>query len=671
MSSKRFCAAAFAAAGLFAGVAQAAPPPLEAYGVAPNVSQVVVSPDGSLLAMATGDTAHRTVVVRKASDKSLVAQVNLGEAVARSLIWEGSGRLMVLTTVVLGPWPSDMPGREQYMVGELNMATGRLAPLHFYGALGSIQAIPVVLPLKGHPAAFVSRISRPIEEPAQTALFRIDLASSQSYRIEDGVKETEKFVVGADGAAVARSDYDLTSGRWSLTVKTHGGWKTAYTETALLDQPAVVGLGPDAASVLVRVHDAQGWVMHQASLKDASWSGPMEATRNGMVVHSYLGRTPAGSLEDALVFDPTTHAVVGFAREDMNRTNYSFFSPEDQKTWDAVLHAFPDQQVTFGSWSEDHKHIVVRVEGAQHGSAWFLLDMAKGAGGWIADEYSGVDADAVIERQVIHYAAADGLDIPAYLTLPKDRPAKGLPLVVLAHGGPIGGPAGRDAPGFDWLAQALASRGYAVLQPQFRGSWGFGEAHLAAGYGEWRRKMQTDLSDGVRALAAKGEIDPSRVCIMGADYGGYAALAGVVFERSVYRCAVDVDGPTDLRKLRDYIADRGGRYYDKAAQRAYDRLLGVQSRWDGAQDALSPALHADQASAPILLIHARNDNVVPFLQSHEMADALARAGKPAELVELKDEDATLSHSATRLQLLTAAVAFLEKQNPPDKPSAQP
>ena len=129
----------------------------------------------------------------------------------------------------------------------------------------------------------------------------------------------------------------------------------------------------------------------------------------------------------------------------------------------------------------------------------------------------------------IDYRAADGRTIHAYLTLPLNREAKNLPLIVLPHGGPHS----RDEPGFDWISQSLASRGYVVLQPQFRGSDGFGYDLLSAGFGEFGRKMQTDLSDGVRALAAQGLIDSRRVCIVGASYGGYAALAGATLE---YRC---------------------------------------------------------------------------------------------------------------------------------------
>jgi dipeptidyl aminopeptidase/acylaminoacyl peptidase len=219
------------------------------------------------------------------------------------------------------------------------------------------------------------------------------------------------------------------------------------------------------------------------------------------------------------------------------------------------------------------------------------------------------------------------------------------------------------------LAQALASRGYAVLQPQYRGSAGITPALTAAGYGQWGRKMQTDLSDGVRALVAKGTVDAKRVCIMGASYGGYAALAGAVFDPAAYRCAVDLAGLSDLRRFLEYERDETNDR-DGQLMRYWDRFMGAQSPGDRTLDAISPALHADKAAMPILLIHGKDDTVVPFDQSREMEGALKRAGKPVELVTLKSEDHWLSRGETRLQMLTAAVDFLEKNNPPDGVAAQ-
>jgi len=257
--------------------------------------------------------------------------------------------------------------------------------------------------------------------------------------------------------------------------------------------------------------------------------------------------------------------------------------------------------------------------------------------------------------RAVAFKAGDGMALTGYLTLPRARDPKGLPLVVFPHGGP----AARDEPGFDWWAQAMASRGYAVLQVNYRGSDGLGEAFLSAGYGQWGRKMQTDLSDGVRYLAAGGIVDPKRVCIVGASYGGYAALAGATLDPGVYRCAVSVAGPAELRHFVAWSRQRS----DVTALRYWDRFMGAKSASDRRLADISPADHADLATAPILLIHGKDDTVVPFEQSQMMADALKKAGKPYAFVVLSREDHWLSRGDTRLQMLQATMDFLAKNNP--------
>jgi dipeptidyl aminopeptidase/acylaminoacyl peptidase len=203
-------------------------------------------------------------------------------------------------------------------------------------------------------------------------------------------------------------------------------------------------------------------------------------------------------------------------------------------------------------------------------------------------------------------------------------------------------------------------RGYAVLQVNYRGSDGYGWNFLSAGFGEWGRKMQTDLSDGVRYLAAQGTIDPKRVCIVGGSYGGYAALAGATLDPGVYRCAVSVAGISDLARFVGWSKERT----DSAVERYWTRYMGANGLSDPRLRDISPIDHIGAATPPILLIHGKDDTVVPFEQSQLMLDALQKAGRPAELVTLKGEDHWLSRGETRLQMLQATMDFLEKNNPP-------
>jgi dipeptidyl aminopeptidase/acylaminoacyl peptidase len=243
------------------------------------------------------------------------------------------------------------------------------------------------------------------------------------------------------------------------------------------------------------------------------------------------------------------------------------------------------------------------------------------------------------------------------LTLPFDREAKNLPVIMLPHGGPWA----HDTEGFDWWAQAFASRGYAVFQPNFRGSTNRDAAFKKAGHGEWGRKMQTDISDGLAHLTAQGIVDPKRSCIVGASYGGYAALAGVTLQQGLYRCAVSVAGVADLSMMISADIRESGN--DTILKRNLVQEVGSGRDLKD----VSPRRFAAQADAPVLLIHGKDDVVVPYKQSVVMADALKDAGKAHEFVTLEGEDHWLSLGATRLKMLQETVRFVEQHNPPDAP----
>jgi dipeptidyl aminopeptidase/acylaminoacyl peptidase len=321
----------------------------------------------------------------------------------------------------------------------------------------------------------------------------------------------------------------------------------------------------------------------------------------------------------------------------------------------ATRKAFPGLTVRLSDWNEAFNKFLVECSGPGEPDGWWLVDLTTGKADPIGLAYT-IAAKDVGPMRMLRYKAGDGLDMAGVLTLPPDRPARNLPLVMLPHGGPHS----HDYPVFDWWAQAYASRGYVVFQPNFRGSTGSGSDFERAGWGEWGRKMQTDISDGLAELVKQGIADPKRVCIVGASYGGYAALVGVTIQQGLYRCAVSVAGIGDIPKmLRDDIRESGG---NDTLRRALKRNVGNGSD----MQQVSPVTFANRADAPILLIHGKDDIVVPFSQSTDMLNALKRAGKPAELVTLAGEDHWLSRSETRLAMLKAAVAFVEQHNPADK-----
>ena len=287
---------------------------------------------------------------------------------------------------------------------------------------------------------------------------------------------------------------------------------------------------------------------------------------------------------------------------------------------------------------------------------WYLLDVPEATLRWLAAARQHLDVQRMRPMQALHYEAADGLRIPAYLTLPAgEQPPRGWPVVVLVHGGP----AARDHWGWNEEVQLLASHGYAVLQPQFRGSTGFGRAFEVAGRGQWGRAMQDDLRDGVRHLVARGLADPGRVCIVGASYGGYAAVWGLLRDAALYRCGVTLNGVADIGYM---FSDGSDSNDDKLTRELLRRTVGDARLDRAALDAVSPLQHAARLRAPLLIVHAEEDLRVPISHARKLMAALEaadlRAGRDFEWLPLRGESHGMVFVASRYAYYERLLAFL-------------
>ena len=643
MTVRFWVAAALAA---FLG-ARADAAPLEAYGHLPTLEKVTLSPDGNTLAFVQALEGNRLVIVHSLKDHKAINAIKLGDAKLRDLSWADDRHLLIVTSTTATGIGLIGPRQEWSMAQVFNLDKDHPIALMESGssdvqAMNVIAGRPRIRTIDGRLVAFVEGFYFPSDE-GERGLFEVDLDSGRTRLVRGGLSETD-WIVDGQGEIVAQSDYNERTQNWKMQVNIDGSFRKVIDVAASTETPDMLGLNADGTAVLVRSRNNGRFEIQQVSLKDGS-SSP----------------APRALLDfDELFFDQANNRLIGGSNL-TERSDYKFFAPRAELVWRSIAAAYPDaDDVELESWSNDWNKVVVKISGVHYGDIYYLVDMTTHKADPVGLEYPDIDFNAYAPVKWITYTAADGRPISGYLTLPKDRAPENLPLVVLPHGGPHA----RDYPGFDWLSQAIASRGYAVLQPQFRGSAGFGWDLLSAGFGEFGRKMQTDLSDGVRALAAKGTIDPKRVCIVGASYGGYAALAGATLDTGVYRCAVSDAGLSDLHGFLRYM-ERRSRESDSLNTRFWDRFLGVSGTDDPALDAISPIKHVDKVTIPILLIHGRDDTVVPISQSEDMADALKAAGKQVEFVKLDDEDHWLSRSETRFKMLDATVKFLEANNPPN------
>ena len=329
---------------------------------------------------------------------------------------------------------------------------------------------------------------------------------------------------------------------------------------------------------------------------------------------------------------------------DLERSEISYFDPglgALSASLRKALPGHPDVAIVDESWDGTKK--LIRADSANTPGTWYLYDTATRKLGTLVSVYPALDGVALGSVKAVTYAARDGTTIPAFLTLPPGRiDARGLPGLLLPHGGP----SARDTAGFDWLTQFFAAQGFAVLQPNFRGSAGYGDAFFAKnGFQSWPLAIG-DVNDGARWLAAQGA---SKLVIFGWSYGGYAALQASVVDPGLYRAVVAVAPVTDLEMLRS-------EYLHFTNFKLVDAQIG---QGDHVRSG-SPALNAAKIIAPVLIFHADHDLNVDIEQSRTMVSALKSAGKKVEFVEYKGFDHQIDDSAARADMLAKSAAFLKR-----------
>ncbi len=639
-------AAAFALLLTFAPGARAAPP-LEAYGKLPGVDMVALAPSGAFYAIVGEVQGERRLAVIAINGKPITIASLEGHKV-RDIAWAGDGRLLIFTSEAMGLGPRFK--LLKYEVGQLlvlNLLTGEnYWALADGGESGNgVWGYHGVRQVGGRWYAFLGGLQflksqtarRYIFKDSHPDLFRLDLDTGRAKLIDEDEAgdSTKSWVINADGEVDAVLEYDTRDGDWRIR---NGARKVIASGHDEFGDTLLAGKGRSEGTVIYR---------ERTDFGEDAWIETRTETGEKLIL--FRGIRIAEQYRD-----PETNIFIGY-RRDADRPDNRFFDEAAMDRVRAAAAAFPGMNVRLMSWSQAFDRFIVQTDGAGDAGTWWLVDINSGKAEEIGRSYPQVRAADVGPVRMVKYEAADGLEMEGVLTLPPGREARDLPLLVIAHDGPDE----RAYPEFDWLAQAFASRGYAVFQPNFRGSEGYGAEFRDAGKLQWGRKMQTDISDGVTELARQGIVDPKRACIMGQAYGGYAALAGVTLQSGLYRCAVAVAPISDLPKMHTWLGYKYGRVSPGL------RRFVAQVGDDHARQDVSPAWHAEAADAPVLLIHGKDDTEVPVEQSRLMEKALEAKGKPVRLIELEGEDHWLSREETRLAMLRAAVGFVERYNPAD------
>lgn len=626
-----------------------------AFGALPQISEVELSPDGRLLAWCDQSGATPKVVIYDLAAKAYRRTLTVDPpAKLRSIIWSGDDTVLVnISETELPAWyraesyeffrtiaVSVASGESRMLLmgqGERARVTGAVLVAWRTAKPDTV----VMATLDYNPVVHRDELgSRLVDARADSGwvseLFDVDTSTGKGRMVEQGDAFTQQWVTDAQGMPLARSEWRPAEHRYFIEAKAGGGWHTILRRDDG-SQLTLYGVSADGKSVLASGPGEGGWVRLWAVALDGSGVEDLlpeaRADVQDVIRDRFSGAVVAAHLGGP---DPTT----------------AWLDAPTKTRHDVVARAFPGRKVRVYSRSEDGSRVIAEVEGASQPPAYFLVDFGSHRADLVGSAYPGLANSTLGEVRIITYPARDGTMIPAYLTLPPGKQPKALSMVVLPHGGPEA----RDVPQFDWLAQFFATRGYAVLQPQFRGSTGFGAAFERAGARQWGRLMQDDVTDGVKAMIQQGIADARRICIVGGSYGGYAALAGAAFTPDLYACAVSINGVADLPGMLMYERQHYGPESDPVSY--WQGEIGGAS--DQSVIERSPLNAVASIKVPVLLLHASDDTVVPVGQSQAMANALKQLGKPVTFVGLAGEDHWLSRAQTRVEVLEETDRFLRQ-----------
>jgi dipeptidyl aminopeptidase/acylaminoacyl peptidase len=405
--------------------------------------------------------------------------------------------------------------------------------------------------------------------------------------------------------------------------------------------------------------------------------GPVRYHKDGQRVYFETNKGAELNLTRLELFDPATGKEELVESDPLNRVDFgaaNFSDVTDEivattyqdereriywkdKSYEAdyklLQKKLPGKEIGFGSGTRDERLWLIAASSDTEPGERYLFDRQSKQ---LTLQYrirEKLNRDYLAPMKAVRYKSSDGLEIPAYLTLPKGVAAKNLPAVIVPHGGPWG----RDSWGYNSFSQFLANRGYAVLQPNFRASTGYGKKFLDAGNKQWGDKMQDDVTWGVKYLIAEGIADPKRIGIMGGSYGGYATLAGVTFTPDVYAAAVDIVGPSNLITLLETIPP----YWEAGRQLFYQRMGNPTTPEGKAQlQRQSPLNSANKIKTPLLVVQGANDPRVNKREADQIVIALRDRGFPVEYIVAPDEGHGFARPFNNMALFASAEMFFGK-----------
>ena len=599
----------------------------------PEISGAQLSPDGRFLSFIKPYNGTRNIWVKGLNEPFDKARPMTNDQArpVRGYFWSRDGQYLL--------YSQDKAGDENFNIYAVNPA----------GALPAGQAVPTARDLTGLKGVRVQIINAPLSDPntlyvglndrdkAWHDLYKLNLTTGEKTLVRQNIDRIGDWTFDWNDQLrlAARSNPDGST-EW---LRVDGEKMTPFYKTSIDEQSTVEGFAKDNQHVYLATNKGTRDLAEIVLLDPAtSQEQPYQADP--------MKRVDVGNL----MLSEKTHEPVFVSFED-DHLRRVWKDKAFEQDFAAVSRQVPGLDLAPMSNTTNERLWLLEASSATQPSVVYLFDRQTKK---LTKQYETrpkLHATDLADMKVVRYKSSDGLEIPAYLTLPKGLAAKNLPVIILPHGGPWA----RDTYGFNTLHQFLANRGYAVLSPNFRASTGYGKQFLNAGNGEWGRKMQDDLTWGVKYLVAQGIADPKRVGIMGGSYGGYATLAGVAFTPDLYSAAVAIVAPSNLSTLLNAIPA----YWEAGRMQMYARMADPgTAEGRAALDRMSPLGSADKIKTPLLVVQGANDPRVNKTEADQIVVALRDRNYPVQYLLAPDEGHGFARPVNNMAMFAASEKFL-------------
>ena len=611
----------------------AAKPTLEDFIRERDLRNAVISPDGKYLAQLHNKDGRRvvTIIDMQSSDKKVIGTLSDKLIRANAISWGKKDRLLVS---VLVPYDMrlverDMEKKKDFDIDDYFMFSRTLSidinaknPVVLMNnersARGNVNLSVIQHYLPKDPDHVLMKADR----NGVDSLYKVNVYTGASELLTKGSRFTFMFANDYDGKTRFRFDYLPIAKKINIyELAADDSWnsidsiKLNDTENEDFDAGKLVGLYGDNLAYSKKNEKTGFFELLLYKSKEKTYE----------TLVSLPDRDVLYPLQDL-----RSNQIVGYAI-DGDYIRYKFFDAERQAAYDKLTAKVGDANFYYSSYTESGEQGIVNIFAPNDPLSFHLYDAKKDDLLFIGDAYNNIATNNLSQTAIANYSTRDGKKIHSYILLPPGyEKGKLYPLIIYPHGGPQS----RDRAEYDDFAQFMSTRGYIVVQPNFRGSTGMGKEFEEAGYKQWGQLMQDDLTDAVNFMIKKGYADPAKVCIVGISYGGYAALMGSIKTPDLYKCSISINGVTHLRNIIE--TDARNIDDDKLLEKYWYQRIGDPKQDKEMLDANSPALQADKINIPLLVVASTDDQVVNYGQAADLISALKKHKKDFKFVKLKD-----------------------------------